>query len=96
MKKNWINIIIILFVCVIIVPIFLNMLGVNMKEGLEEMNPVRSGPNTNGYIINANIGKAYKDLNGNMFSDDDATKYFKDGSGNNMIYEILQKVNNIK
>jgi hypothetical protein len=89
MKKMWV-IITILFICLIIIPIFLNKIG--LQEGLVILDEVKP-KNSNANIINTNLGNIYTDLSQNMFSDDDANQYFNDpATGENMLYKILEQV----
>jgi hypothetical protein len=89
MKKMWV-IISILFITLIIIPIFLNQAG--LQEGLVVLDEVKN-KNSNANVINKNLSKVYTDLSQNMFSDEDADQYFNDpATGTNMLYEILEQV----
>jgi hypothetical protein len=89
MKKMWV-IITILFICLIIIPIFLNQLG--LQEGLVTLDEIKN-KNLNANVINTNLSSVYTDLSQNMFSDDDAAKYFNDPvTGENILYKILEQV----
>ena len=89
MKKMWI-IISILFITLIIIPIFLNQAG--LQEGLVVLDEVKN-KNSNANVINKNLSKVYTDLSQNMFSDEDTDQYFNDpATGTNMLYEILEQV----
>ena len=94
-QQKWINISILLFIIFIIIPLILQMFGVKVIEGLQDIPEKDSagqdiGLNSSIRIVNSNL----VDICNNMFSDDDAKQKLDDESGN-MVKQILDLVKNL-
>jgi len=91
-QQKWINISILLFIIFIIIPLILQMFGVKVIEGLQNIPEKDStgqdiGLNSSIRIVNSNL----VDICNNMFSDDDAKQKLDDVSGN-MVKQVLDLV----